>query len=177
MTYFKIRKARPYELQLLVSIDNEASQLYADAGLDMDLPETHPFVIDEIQRWASLLNKEWIYVATDNGDNPVGFCALAFLDNHPYLDQLSVLPRYMRQGIGTKLLKQAANWSAPHPLWLTTYSHLPWNQSFYQKYGFEPVAEQSCGPELLELLRVQRQALPEPENRIAMRYRSSEAFG
>jgi hypothetical protein len=59
-------------------------------------------------------------------------------------------------------------------LWLTTYSHVPWNRPFYERIGFELAAAQQCGPELCETLQEQRRHLPEPEQRIAMLLRIAD---
>ena len=56
-----------------------------------------------------------------------GFAAVSRLDGEPYLQQLSVRRRFMRQGIGTSLIAQVVRESLTpgHArLWLTTYSHL-----------------------------------------------------
>jgi ribosomal protein S18 acetylase RimI-like enzyme len=97
---------------------------------------------------------------------------LGFVDGAPYLDQLSVHPRMMRRGIGRMLVSQALTWSESKNLWLTTYSHLAWNRPYYERYGFTVIPEIECGPELQQILALQRAALPIPEKRVAMVSRS-----
>lgn len=168
MQQFTIRKARLGELASLVSIDDEASALYQSVGIDFDLSDDHPFVVDECDRWADSISKGLAYLMVDSIEEPVGFMTLGTVDEQPYLDQLSVRPDYMRRGLGTRLLEEAVSWSGDRPLWLTTYLHIAWNRPFYEKRGFEKVTEVSCGPELIGILDKQRLALPSPEQRIAM---------
>jgi GNAT superfamily N-acetyltransferase len=165
---FATRLARSGELQELVAIDDAASALYSEAGLGVLLEPDHPFVLAETSRWARAIAAGLAHVAVDPEDSPIGFMTLGFVDGAPYLDQLSVRPQAMRRGVGRALVAQALSWSAPRPLWLTTYSHLAWNRPFYERCGFVVVPEHECGPELRSILKDQRAALPAPEQRIAM---------
>ncbi|TBR38466.1 N-acetyltransferase [Marinomonas agarivorans] len=168
MTPQHLRQAYPDELQALISIDDNASQLYAEAGLVIEFESDHPFVVDESVRWAEAIQKGLAYVVTNEYDTPIGFMTLDFVDQVPYLDQLAVHPDYMRQGVGSRLLDFAIAWSDKKPLWLTTYSHIAWNKPYYEKHGFTAVPEEGCGPQLRDILNKQRAALPAPEQRIAM---------
>ena len=167
-----LRLARPDEISALVRIDDAASELFAEAGLVFALAADHPFVRAEVQRWARAIEAELAYVAVDADDQPLGFITLALVDDAPYLDQLAVLPRAMRRGIGTALTRQALAWSGAAPLWLTTYAHVAWNAPYYRRFGFVTVADADCGPELRRVLASQRAALPDPAQRIAMVRRS-----
>lgn len=166
--HFSLRLARPGELPELVHIDDAASELYAQAGLAFELAGDHPFVLAENARWALAIERELAHVAVDAQDQLLGFMTLGFVDGAPYLDQLAVHPCAMRQGIGGALMQQAFAWSGSRSLWLTTYSHLPWNRPYYERYGFALVPETECGPELRRILESQRAALPDPERRVAM---------
>ncbi len=171
MTEYSLRAARLDELPKMVAIDDEASVLYAQAGLELALEEDHPFVVAESLRWANAIEQGLAQVAVNRQDIPIGFATFGFVDGEPYLDQLAVLPSHMRCGIGTALLDHAISWSAGRPLWLTTYAHLPWNGPYYARHGFVSIKESECGPELCAVLQEQRLALPDPDERIAMVYR------
>lgn len=164
-----IRLARPNEIHRLAAIDNAASELYANAGLNIELAVDHPFVLEETRRWRLAIARQHAYVAVDRDNKPVGFIALGWVDNTPYLDQLSVHPHHMRKGIGAALLATAIQWSNERDLWLTTYDHLPWNRNYYERFGFQVVPEHHCGQEVLAVLQAQRAVLPEPDRRTAMR--------
>lgn len=168
MSIYHLRKAEPADLEVLIAIDDESSKLYEQAGLKLELAHNHPFLLAEANRWSDAIAKGWITLAVDEHNTAVGFASCGLVDNHSYLDQLSVTPTHMRQGIGTQLLMNAIEWSAGAPLWLTTYANIPWNKPFYERHEFVVVPESSCGPELCDILHQQRLALPAPEDRVAM---------
>lgn len=168
MTKHLIRKATPAELPALLDIDDQASALYLNAGLSFDVAEGHPYLVAESLRWEAAIARGFADVAADEHDFPIGFSIVSWLDGAPYLDQLSVHPKHMRQGIGAALLENAVSWAADKPLWLTTYDHLRWNKNFYERHGFAAKPSSTHGKEMAEVLTLQRLALPAPENRIAM---------
>lgn len=164
-----LRKATSQELQTLIEIDDEACELYTRFGLHLDIDEDHPFVIAESRRWAEAIRQGLAYIAVDQQDAAVGFIAMHSVDDEPYLDQLAVRPSHMRRGIGRQLVRHALSLSGQRALWLTTYSHLPFNRPFYEEMGFVTIEEESCGPQMREILHEQRAVLPAPDMRIAMR--------
>lgn len=168
MPSFSLRMARPNELPKLVDIDDDASVVYVQAGIKIKLDKNHPFVVAESVRWARAIERGLAHVAVDRDDEPIGFATFGFVDGEPYLDQIAVRVRHMRRGIGAALLDRAISWSNGRPLWLTTYSHLPWNRLYYERHGFVMIQESECGLELRAILAEQRAALPDPEQRIAM---------
>jgi GNAT superfamily N-acetyltransferase len=170
MTTFTLRAARPDEIDLLVAIDDDAGRLYAEAGMIIELAPDDPFVQLERTRWLAATMRGDVLLAEDGEGSAMGFTASGDVDGRPYLDQLSVRPAFMRRGLGTALLSRAIE-AAAGELWLTTYAHLPFNRPFYERAGFRVVAEAQCGPELRDILRIQREALPRPEQRVAMVYR------
>jgi GNAT superfamily N-acetyltransferase len=170
---FSLRVANPDELQKLVAIDDEASALYAKAGLKIEFKKDHPFVVAESLRWTRAIEQGLAHVAVNRQDKPIGFATLRFVDGEPYLDQISVLLSYMRCGVGASLLNHAISWSGERSLWLTTYAHLPWNRPYYERHGFVTITEDECGAELRTILLEQRAVLPDPDQRIVMVRRCS----
>ena len=74
------------------------------------------------------------------------------------------------------LVERAIRWSAPAgELWLTTYDRVPWNRPWYERLGFTAVSDESAGPELREVLRAERDALPAIHARLAMVFRHPQA--
>jgi GNAT superfamily N-acetyltransferase len=156
---------------LLVSIDEDAAELYAQSGLPLVLPPDHPFSIAERALWTASLEQGFCYLALDASNDAVGFAALTELDGTAYLDQLSVRFSAMRRGVGSHLLQAASDWARARQypsLTLTTYDHLPFNRPFYERRGFVTVAEAQLTPGLLHHLREQRRYLPLPTERVAM---------
>lgn len=69
----------------------------------------------------------------------VGFAHLAEPDGHAHLEQVSVLPAYGRQGIGTALVRAAmeeARWAGHDRISLCTFRDVPFNGPFYTRLGF-----------------------------------------
>jgi GNAT superfamily N-acetyltransferase len=167
-----IRPADPGEIDLLCEIDDDASRLYAVSGLDVNLKSDDAFIVAERARWLDSTRRGDAFLAVDGDGLGVGFAALGKADGLPYLDQLSVRMAVMRRGIGRLLLGRALEWAAHHggdALWLTTWDHLPFNRPFYERHGFQVVPEAQCGPDVQYHLAEERQWLPDPDRRIAMR--------
>jgi GNAT superfamily N-acetyltransferase len=166
-----IRRARPIELDAIVGIDDEASVLYADAGIAIDLDPEHPFVRAERARLERAISMGQLEVAALPDDSLVGFVSSGLVDGEPYVDQLSVRPGFMRRGIGARLLRTSIAWAettGAHALWLTTYAHVPWNRAYYERAGFRVWDERRCGPAMRAILSDQRAVLPDPDERIVM---------
>lgn len=169
---FTLRAGGPDDLAELVSIDDDAGRLFASAGLDFaGLTPDHPFVCSERARWLAAARCGKLELALSESGRAIGFMALGSMDGEPYLEQLSVRCSGMRRGIGSMFMERARAWAAERArvLWLTTYSHIAWNRSFYERFGFQVVPESGWGPELRACVHEQRGALPAPEQRIAMR--------
>lgn len=164
-----LRVAGADEIDLLVSLDDDAVTLFKESGFDLSGGAIDAFAQAERSRWLQSAERGLAELALDKRGVPVGFVALGLVDGRPYLDQLSVVRSWMRRGVGRALLARAIAWSEwVGELWLTTYAHLPWNGPMYERAGFTRVDEALCGPELREILREQRAALPEPKQRCAM---------
>jgi GNAT superfamily N-acetyltransferase len=168
----RVRLAEPEEIAVLVDIDDDASELYAQYGLSLQLSAGDAFALAERARWLASARRQRVFMALDPSDMPLGFAALDVVDEQPYLDQLAVRQLAMRQGVGQLLLRRALAWAelqAGRSLWLTTYAHLPFNRAYYERRGFVVVPEHACGPGVRHHLEEQRRFLPSPAERVAMR--------
>lgn len=153
-------------------VDDDAARLYSEHGIRFDLAEDHPFARDEIVRWGRAAELGRVFLAVEPAGFPIGFAALDLIDGEPYLDQLAVRMASMRRGVGGALLQKAAEWAhelGHSALWLTTYSHLPFNRPFYERHGYVVMPEEACGAGIRHHLEQQRQSLPAPSLRVAMR--------
>jgi GNAT superfamily N-acetyltransferase len=173
---YEVRPARAGELDEAVAIDDSAALLYAEWGIQLAIPANHPFCQDERQRWTDAIREARLFFAFESSSPSqlLGFASCGHVDEAPYLDQLAVRADAMRRGIGSLLLTHAVAWagrqsSSERYLWLTTYAHLPFNRSFYERAAFSAVPESSCPPGIRHHLVEQRRHLPVPEQRIAMR--------
>ena len=167
-----IRRGLPPELSVLTSIDDDSCQLYAANGIVLGLHATHPFAIAEQARWSASLARQSTFIAESVTGRALGFASCGFVDGEPYLDQLSVRLEAMKQGIGSRLITEAISWAereGGRAIWLTTYAHLPFNRPMYERRGFTIADERACPPEVLHHVDEQRQWLPLPAERVAMR--------
>lgn len=167
----RLRAGVPADYPALREIDDDAGVLFERAGLELNLPHDHEFVVAERERWQRCLAEGAVFIATDSHGKAVGFAAVSRLDTEPFLAQLSVLHDHMRRGIGSALLHAALDSvEEDHPaMWLTTYDHLPWNRPFYERNGFVRVAERDCSDGIRGELALERRSLPQAQHRVAMR--------
>ncbi|MDZ4375602.1 MAG: GNAT family N-acetyltransferase [Phenylobacterium sp.] len=82
----------------------------------------------------------------DDGQAPVAFLAARVEGDRLHIDELDVRRDQQGQGLGRRLLEQAAQWSRDQGLArlsLTTFRDIPWNAPFYARFGFRawPVDE------------------------------------
>jgi GNAT superfamily N-acetyltransferase len=105
------------------------------------------------------------------GPPPVGFVQVEEIDGLAYIVELAVIPRWMRQGIGSALLERACEWARGRgyrAITLTTYADVPWNAPFYARRGFVEITE--FGPGVQAEREQERElGLDEVGRRIVMR--------
>jgi len=169
---FTIREALPSELDVLHAIDDDASRLYTEYGVTIELGADHVFALAELGRWLRSAELGRAFLAVDASGTGVGFAALDVVDGAPYLDQLAVRVTAMRRGIGGCLLARCADWARAaggSALWLTTYSHVPFNRPYYERHGYVMMPESTWGPGIRHHIDEQKRHLPAPIHRVAMR--------
>lgn len=157
------------EIAEAIAIDDDACTLYPTVGVHFDIAPDHPFALSEYARWTQAARDGLAFVAARGGGPPLALLVLGYVDGMPYLEQLSVRSEAMRQGIGRWLVRHSIAWAADTALWLTTYSHVPWNRPFYESEGFAVVPEREWPDGIAAIIAEQRRYLPAPEHRIAMR--------
>lgn len=132
----EIRPASRADLPLLEEVDRRAEALFRTAGYQ--LPEL-PFDAD------GLAKAKAVFVA---GRPPVGFVRIDDVDGLAHIDELAVVPRWMRQGIGSRLIERACEWARAHDyraVTLTTFADVPWNGPYYAARGFTETGELTPG--------------------------------
>jgi GNAT superfamily N-acetyltransferase len=131
-----VRAAAKSDLPLLAEIDERAEAIFRAAGYE--LPEI-PFAQDD------LAGAKAVFVA---GRPPVGFVWITEVDGLAHVAEIAVIPKWMKQGIGTRLLERAAEWAkrSGYPaITLTTYADVAWNGPFYRSRGYLEVDEPTPG--------------------------------
>lgn len=93
------------------------------------------------------------------GDPAVGFVWLVLVCDEPHVEEVAVVPRHGRRGLGRALLEEACRWAAAsgyRRVTLCTYRDVPWNGPFYRSAGFSELAEAEWCPELAEVRAAER---------------------
>lgn len=128
----QIRLATEADLDRIEMIENTADQLFIDAFQSENWPAADPAA--ERAEAAGFLLVGELEVA-----GIVGFVHMLEIDGHAHLEQLSVLPEHGRRGYGRALTEAALNEAKERgyrKVSLRTYADLPWNGSFYARFGF-----------------------------------------
>jgi GNAT superfamily N-acetyltransferase len=139
---YRVRPARGNEIGELQNIDLASATLFRGSGLIDFGPlgePTQPIPEDRLRKG---FGDGLIWVAVDQMEELVGFALCSDRGNDLYLDQLSVLPRHGRQGLGTRLVRRCLQeGEARSYKWvsLSTFRKVPWNGPFYRKLGFREI--------------------------------------
>ncbi len=167
---YNIRLAQQKECPALPIIEHEANKRFHEFGL-MEVN------IDRVSSIADLYlaqRNNCLWVAEFKTRNIlVGFAYVRLISGQPHLEEIDVLPKYGRQGLGTALVKAALNWSKINnfkQLTLSTFNSIPWNMPFYQRLGFMLVADSDLTPEFLELKEKERSLGLPMRQRVIMVY-------
>ena len=130
-----IRPPHPHEIKLLPQIENAADLRYRRAGLDLVVRmPCHSLAVLECGRRNRLL-----WVAASPTGRPVGFALMDIQGEIAMLDQLSVLDRWQRNGLGSALIARCRTEARARGhalLHLTTYRDVAWNKPYYERRGF-----------------------------------------
>lgn len=110
-----------------------------------------------------------LWVALDTSRQPVGYALVRIFDDFSLLAQMDVHPDHGRKGLGVALVRSVADFLRArdkHVLYLTTFTHVPWNASLYAKIGFLALTEEAQPPFIKSILDEERRC--GLTNRIAM---------
>ncbi|MDO9456771.1 GNAT family N-acetyltransferase [Nocardioides sp.] len=132
-----IRRARPSDLRRIAAVEDAGGAMFAEHFGDRMVPALTAAPPSGAERDGHGI----LLVAVDDR-RLVGFAHVVPHDLHAHLEQVSVLPSYARQGIGTSLVRavmEEARWSGYDRMSLTTYRDVPWNGPFYAGLGFVEV--------------------------------------
>lgn len=131
-----VRAAAKSDLRVLPEVDERAEAIFRAGGYDLpEIPFEH----------AELATAKAVFVA---GRPPVGFVWLTEVDGLAHVEELAVIPKWMRQGIGTRLLDRAAEWAQRNgypAITLLTYADVPWNAPYYRGRGYREIEELTPG--------------------------------
>jgi ribosomal protein S18 acetylase RimI-like enzyme len=141
----------PAEHRRLGAIELSAARIFATVGLT-DIAEGEPTsleFIDAVARAGAVL-----VAATSDGDRPVGFALVGFLDQAAHIHELSVAEAHGRRGLGRRLIEEACKFAVDggrQAVTLSTFRDVPWNGPYYQRLGFRFLRRDEWTPAMLLL--------------------------
>jgi ribosomal protein S18 acetylase RimI-like enzyme len=142
-----IRRARDDELPRLQDIERAAGAPFRDLGM-AEIADDPPLPVAQLARYRA---EGAAWVAVDAADRPFGYLIGEVVDGSLHIEQVSVDPRYARQGHGRRLIEHAAGYAREHhltALTLTTFAEVPWNAPYYARCGSRVVAAGDLTPQL-----------------------------
>ncbi|SEQ98891.1 Predicted N-acetyltransferase YhbS [Lentzea albida] len=151
-----IRLAQPAELPYLQQIEIASGEPFRDAGMP-EIADDDPMSLED-------LAEQEVWVAIGAEGVPVAFIAVGDVDGATHVHQVSVHPSHARQGIGAALIEHVTR--AERAVTLTTFRDIPWNAPYYERLGFQAVADVSPG--LAEIMREEASRGLDPATRVAM---------
>lgn len=138
MTDYAVRPARDRDLDDLAAIEDSGTVLFEESLGDLSGTALAAPAESGRDRAAK---DGFILVA---GDPAVGFAHVLVLDGHAHLEQISVRPEHMRQGVGGALIEAVCERLAVKgygSVTLSTYADLPWNAPLYARRGFVEIGD------------------------------------
>jgi len=164
MTVVHLRPGALADLPALGRVEAAAATLFPPDALPPGAASPMP-----TEALLACLVASLLWVAEADGAGVVGFIAAEGREESLHILEMDVLPSHGRQGIGTRLLRQACHVARERGyrhLTLTTFAHLPWNAPFYARNGFREVIEFDPFPHpAVDLQRERDRGL---ERRVAM---------
>jgi ribosomal protein S18 acetylase RimI-like enzyme len=131
----RIRRVRLDELPVLREIERAAGEPFRGIGMP-EIADDEPFPIEVLAGYLAA-GRAWAAVTAAG---PIGYLLADLIDGNVHIEQVSVHPRFARQGIGRRLIDHAAAYGqsvgAPG-LTLTTFAEVAWNAPYYLRCGFE----------------------------------------
>ena len=161
---YVIRAARPDDLAALPAIERAAAAHFR-ATPYADLADDDPVSAE------ADLEHEYVWVAVDQEDHPIGFVIAQVLDASVHLHELDVHPRYARQGLGRRLIATVVDWAQTRgatALTLTTFDDVPWNGPYYARLGFRTLPVTALSPDLQAVRQAEAAAGLPMAHRICM---------
>ena len=166
-TNYVVRLAGPEHVDQLPDIEREAATRFGDS-----LPESVLSHVTPVDILAEAQQAGLLWVALEQAGTPVGFAVASVCGRRAHLEELDVLPRHGRKGVGSALVEAVVDYalnSGCTEITLTTFRDVPWNAPFYARLGFEAIPEQELAPELARQLSHEAELGLERSRRVAMR--------
>jgi GNAT superfamily N-acetyltransferase len=167
---YRIRPARRDDLHLLPAIERAACSRFRGHGL----AKTYASLSMTAEQFEGRQHAGRLWVAADREDRPVGFATWSILDGLAHLDEIDVVPRHGRRGLGSGLVRIAFGWARQRKrpgITLSTTDGVGWNVPFYRRHGFKVLPEPAYTEGLRRLRAAEAAAGLPPALRLIMHRR------
>ena len=134
----EIRLARPDEVALIQSIEDDAGLKFGEIGIKDDFPGLTTGIIEQS------ITASLCFVSVDRDDAAIGFALCQQFPDALHLRELNVLRSAQGQGLGRALLARVVDEAKRRGIpgvTLTTFRDVPFNRPFYARHGFEEVTD------------------------------------
>ncbi len=164
-----IRPANDCDAPFLPGIERSSGELFRQS------PGLEWIADDGVQSEAEhrvLIAEGVAFVAELETSGIVAFLNGEVVSDALHIWQMAVHRDQQGRGIGRKLMEAAQQFAADHAineLTLTTFRQVPWNEPYYQKFGFVTLGREDLGPRLTAVLHAEEQAGLPAAKRCAMR--------
>lgn len=148
-------------------VERAAGQLFADYGMP-DIAAHPPLDEGTLIEYARG-GRAWV---AEVSGLVVGYSLAEIVDGCGHLEQVSVDPRYGRQGLGHGLIQTVAKWAGAQgftALTLITFRDVPWNGPYYAALGFQVLDDAALTSRLRALRTHEHDLGLEPALRQVMR--------
>ena len=166
MNEYVIRPALPGELSSLAAVEQAAASIFPPGAIpDAIRADSVPLSVLE-----ETLATGGVWVAARAGGEVVGFALLCEEEGLALLAEMDVSPEHGCKGLGRELVAAVADRARETghaALYLTTFSHVPWNMPFYARLGFAVLDAKAMPPVMEGILAAERAR--GMRNRVAMR--------
>jgi GNAT superfamily N-acetyltransferase len=140
LTGSMIRFADAHDFAAMTEIERAAGEAFREIAMDA-IADDEPASFTEL---AISLDKGPSWVSVDDAARVIAYLVSFPMDDRLFIEQVTVHPSNARRGLGAELLATASAWAGDRELRgviLTTFEHVPWNAPYYERLGFEIVAE------------------------------------
>jgi GNAT superfamily N-acetyltransferase len=167
-----VRLATVEDISAMQEIERAAGRLFA--GIGMADVAAHPPPARSILTEYVGGGRAWI---GETAGEVAGYALADEIDGCGHLEQISVDPKYGRQGLGRLLIRTVMEWATSRGLpavTLLTFRDVPWNGPYYASLGFRPLTHEETTPGLARLRRHEDELGLDRSARIAMRLELAE---
>ncbi|POA28803.1 MULTISPECIES: GNAT family N-acetyltransferase [unclassified Pseudomonas] len=165
-----LRRAQFDDASALPAVERSAATLFR---IDPELAWLADAPVTSVEQHQHDIGCAQVWVAEATNQSIVGFLSAHTVDTELHIQEVSVSSSFQGQGLGRRLLQTAlehARRSGLTALTLTTFRTLPWNEPFYQRFGFESLASSDLDHRLQAVLEAETTHGLPGARRCAMRY-------